>query len=131
MPITDSVDLTVELTAADLKAAEGMAEEASRLLARAERLAETSDYSGAIEAAQHSIELSVKSLYRLVGLEPPRTHLERVPKKEHKEEDPLEMVAERLEGIQEYLMIWLGKTSWIGRMWAWAHNTSLYGCLNN
>lgn len=130
MPDTDHVDFTIELALLDLKAGDGMVEEASRLLMRAESLAKVNDYSGAIEAAQHSIELSVRSLYRLVGLKPPRTHLERIRKKEFGEENPLELVAERLQGIDEYLMAWLGKTSWIGRMWAWAHDTSLYGCLN-
>jgi hypothetical protein len=107
-----------------------MIDEASHLRTRAESLASQYDCSGAIEAAQHCIELSVKSLYRLVGLEPPRTHLERMSKKKFGEENPLERAAERLEGMDEYLMIWLGKTSWIGRMWAWAHDTSLYGCLD-
>ena len=130
MPATDSVDFTVRLTTSDLKAAEGMIDEASQCLLRAEALAKGCDYSGAVEAAQHCIELSMKSLYRLVGLKPPRTHWERRAKNEFGEEDPLEKVAERLDGIEDYLKVWLGKTSWIGRMWAWAHNTSLYGCLD-
>ena len=106
-----------------------MIDGASQCLMRAEGLAERCDYSGAVEAAQHCIELSMKSLYRLVGLKPPKTHWGQV-KKDFGEEDPLEKVAERLEGIEEHQIVWLGKTSWIGRMWAWAHNTSLYGCLN-
>ncbi len=101
LPVTDHVDFTIELALLDLKAGDGMVEEASRLLMRAESLAKLNDYSGAIEAAQHSIELSVKSLYRLVGLKPPRTHLERIRKKEFGEENPLELVAERLQGIDE------------------------------
>jgi hypothetical protein len=130
LPATDQADFTIRLTALDLKAAEGLIDEAAHLLTRAENLVKSYDYNGAIEAAQHCIELSVKSQYRLVGLKPPRTHLERFPKKGLGEENPLEMVAERLDGIEDYLMVWLGKTSWIGRMWAWAHDTSLYGCLD-
>ena len=129
MPATDSVDFTIRLTTSDLKIAEGMIDEASQCLRRAEGLVERGDCSGAVEAAQHCIELSMKSLYRLVGLKPPKTHWGQV-KKDSGEEDPLEKVAERLEGIQDHQRIWLGKTSWIGRMWAWAHNTSLYGCLD-
>ena len=123
------MDFTIRLTTSDLKIAEGMIGEASQCLARAEGLMERGDCSGAVEAAQHCIELSMKSLYRLVGLKPPKTHWGQV-KKDSGEEDPLEKVAERLEGIQEHERVWLGKTSWIGRMWAWAHNTSLYGCLD-
>jgi len=118
----------VIVTVLDLKTTEGLLLEASHLLNRAENLVKDHDHSGAIEAAQHSIELSIKSLYRLVGLPAPRTHFETARRAE--EEAPLEKVAERLEGIPEYLMRWLGRTSWIARMWAWAHNTSVYGCLD-
>jgi len=65
-------------------------------------------------------------LYQI--LPAPITHFEASKRKEEKA--PLERVAESLRGIPEYLMIWLGKTSWMGTMWAWAHNTSMYGCLD-
>jgi hypothetical protein len=119
----------VTITVLDLQATEGLLLEAEHLLARAERLSNSFDYNGAIEAAQHAIELATKSLYRLVGLPAPRTHLQAFEKRTG-EEAPLEKVAERLHGVPDYLMIWLAKTSWIGTMWAWAHNTSLYGCLD-
>jgi len=116
------------ITVLDLKATEGMLLQGSHLLSRAENLFKIQDYDGAVEAAQHSIELSIKSLYGLVGLPAPITHFESYKRKGEKE--PLEKVAESLQGIPENLMIWLAKTSWIGRMWAWAHNTSVYGCLD-
>ena len=130
MPVDDSKDFTI--TVLDLKATEGLLLQGSYLLNRAENLVKSYDYDGAIEAAQHSVELSIKSLYRLVGLPEPRTHFEspEALKRKSEEEMPLENVAEKLEGIPEHLMIWLAKTSWIGRMWAWAHNTSIYGCLD-
>ncbi len=128
----ESEEVIITVTALDLRATDGLLLEAEHLLNRSENLVKNLDCNGAIEAAQHAIELSIKSLYRLIGPRAPKTHFEKSTetKKEEQEEAPLEKVAQSLEGIPDYLMIWLAKTSWIARMWAWAHNTSIYGCLD-
>jgi len=48
--------------------------EAGKLYVRSWRLKRNNDFSGCVEASQHSGELAVKSLYKMVGLDPPKTH---------------------------------------------------------
>jgi len=48
--------------------------EGSKNSARALKLLRGKDYSGSIEASQHSVEFSVKSLFIVSGLRPPKTH---------------------------------------------------------
>ena len=51
-----------------------MFEEATRIFIRAQRLKDKLDHSGAAEASQHSTELAIKSLFKMVELDPPRDH---------------------------------------------------------
>ena len=54
--------------------ARAMAQEAGKKDGRALTLIKSGDYSGSVEASQHCVELAIKSLFVLFGLEPPRTH---------------------------------------------------------
>ena len=102
------------------KRAEDLCGEAQKAYFRSRKLS-SSDYNGAIEAAQHCIELAVKALYQLVGLEYPTKH------------DPgiqLENVIKRLNGLQNYQKVSIARAKWISKMWEWAHSTSIYGTLN-
>ena len=104
-----------------LKEAENLCGEAHRAYLRARSLRDQIDYNGAIEAAQHCIELSVKALYKLVGLKYPKKH------------DPatqLEEVIKRLKGLPDYQKVSIARAKWISKMWEWAHSTSIYGTLN-
>jgi HEPN domain-containing protein len=104
-----------------LEEAEKLCSEAYMAYFRSQKLSSVSDYNGAIEAAQHCIELSVKALFKLVGLEYPQKH------------DPstkLEEVMERLDGLEDYNKVSIARAKWISKMWEWAHSTSIYGSLN-
>jgi len=96
-------------------------EDSARALPRARALISGYDFVGAIEAAQHSIELSVKALYLLVGEEPPKEH--------HAGEAFLKKVVDRLSfaDTAEYLKAELGRAMLISRMYEWAHTVSVYG----
>ncbi len=48
--------------------------EGSKYSVRASKLLRGKDYSGSIEASQHSVEFFVKSLFIISGLRPPKTH---------------------------------------------------------
>jgi len=87
-----------------------------------ELISKTFDFVGAIEAAQHSIELSVKALYLLVREEPPKEH--------HAGQEFLRKVADRLSFSRNAADYWkanLGRIMWISRMYEWAHTVSVYG----
>ena len=58
----------------DFNDAKAMLDEAGLLFVRAWRLKNNKDYSGSVEASQHSGELSIKCLYKMVGLEHPKSH---------------------------------------------------------
>jgi len=103
-----------------LEEAENLCSEAYKFYFRSQNLS-VSDYNGAIEAAQHCIELSVKALIKLVGLEYPKKH------------DPstqLEEVIKRLNGLEDYDKVSIARAKWISTMWEWAHSTTIYGSLN-
>jgi len=97
---------------------------ASKDLERAKTLTKQRDWSGSVEAAQHCIEISVKSLYLLVGLNYPEQH------------DPavdLKKVMSRLRGLRSYhnyLWMEIARMRWICKMWEWIHTSSVYGCLD-
>jgi HEPN domain-containing protein len=104
-----------------LEEAENLCSDAHIAYLRSQNLSKMFDYNGAIEAAQHCIELSVKALIRLVGLEYPKKH------------DPsaqLEEVIGRLNGLEDYNKVSIARAKWISTMWEWAHSTSIYGSLN-
>ena len=96
-------------------------EDSARALSRARALMSSYDYVGAIEAAQHSTELSVKALYLLVGEEPPKEH--------HAGAEFLKKIIDRLDfsSATEYLKVDLGRAMLISRMYEWAHTVSIYG----
>jgi len=54
--------------------ARDMLDEAGIKHSRANVLFEKKDYSGAVEASQHSVEIAIKSLLLLFSIEPPKTH---------------------------------------------------------
>jgi HEPN domain-containing protein len=97
---------------------------AEKDLERAKSLAKQKDWSGSVEAAQHCIEISIKSLYLLVGLQYPETH------------DPateLKKVMENLRDLRsnwDYLWREIARMRWICKMWEWIHTSSVYGCLD-
>lgn len=93
---------------------------------RARQLLESGDYSGSIEAAQHCIEHAIKSVYKLVNLEPPRTH-EAVLDKGGR--DTFVYVVRRLEFPNEhqFLRQQILRLRWIGPMWSWGNDTAVYG----
>ena len=102
------------------KRAEDLCDEAHKAYLRSGEL-RSSDYNGAIEAAQQCIELSIKGLYQLVGLKYPTKH------------DPgiqLENVVERLNGLPDNQKVSIARAKWISKMWDWAHSTSIYVPLN-
>jgi HEPN domain-containing protein len=100
--------------------------DASAAQTRVWRLLDSGDYSGAIEAAQHCIEHAIKSLYKLVGLDPPRTHDAVLEKRG---QDTFVHVARRLSfpDEQQFLRQQFLRLRWIGPMWSWANNTAVYG----
>lgn len=87
------------------------------------RIIETVDYNGSIEASQHCIELSIKALYALVGLNPPKKHDAAVE---------LQKIIEKLEFPDSLVVLRdrLARMKWISKMWEWAHSTSVYGYLD-
>lgn len=109
----------------NLKRSEELLNEASKAKWRAHSLIKSFDYNGAVEAAQHCIELSIKATYQLVGLDPPKP-------KSHDVGKELIKVVRRLDFPEalNYLRESLARMRWISTMWAWAHSTSMYGCLN-
>lgn len=90
-------------------------------IGRAKQLLSGYDYVGAIEAAQHSIEISIKALYLLVGQEPPKEH--------HAGQEFLTKVVDRLvfPSYFGYLKDDLCRAMWISKMYEWAHTASVYG----
>jgi len=100
--------------------------DASAAQSRAGRLLESGDYSGTIESAQHCIEHTIKSAFKLVNLEPPRTHEAVLDKKG---QDAFVHVVRRLQfpNEQQFLRQQFLRLGWIGPMWAWANNTAVYG----
>jgi HEPN domain-containing protein len=111
-----------------VKSAEADSEmtDASTAQTRAWQLLGSGDYSGAIEAAQHCIEHAIKSVYKLVGLKPPRTHEAVLDKKA---QDTFVHVVRRLSfpDEQQFLRQQFYRLRWIGPMWSWANNTAVYG----
>lgn len=51
-----------------------MFSEGSKHAGRASKLMRGKDYSGSIEASQHSVEFFIKSLFLVCGLQPPKIH---------------------------------------------------------
>jgi HEPN domain-containing protein len=109
----------------DLKRSEELLSEASKAEWRGRNLVKSVDFNGAVEAAQHCIELSIKAMYQLIGLPPPKP-------KSHDVGIELEKVVRRLvfPNVHKYLRERLARIRWISTMWAWAHSTSMYGYLD-
>ena len=108
-----------------LKRSEELLDEANKATWRARNLIRSFDYNSAVEAAQHCIELSIKALYWLVSLVPPK------PKSQNVGIELMKIIR-RLCFLDaySYLRESLARMRWISTMWAWAHSTSMYGCLN-
>lgn len=100
----------------DLSKAEAYLKDASHEIRRALTLIETGDWNGSVEASQHSIEHSIKSLFRLVGVEHPLDH---DPTKKFEE------VVEKLE-LQSYELTNLARIRWLAKVWATIHEESMY-----
>ncbi|MFH1773914.1 MAG: HEPN domain-containing protein [Methanobacteriota archaeon] len=110
-------------TESDIKSAEELIDEARKVKGRAENLLKNLDCSGAVEASQHRIELSIKSLYKLVGLEYPVKHDAAIQ---------LEKVLSELifPNYWNFYREKIARIRWICKMWEFAHSTSIYGCLD-
>lgn len=96
--------------------AEAYLKDASNETSRASTLINKLDFNGSVEASQHSIEHSIKSLFRLVGIEHPFKH------------DPtekFEAVVEKLE-LQKYDLTSLARIRWLAQVWATIHHESMY-----
>lgn len=109
----------------NLRRTEEILNEASRFEWRGRDLLKKCDYHGAVEAAQHCIELAIKTMYHLVGIHPPKP-------KSHDMGVALEHVVRRFDVTKaySYLNEDLARMRFISTMWAWAHSTSMYGCLD-
>ncbi len=112
----------------NLGGAKNMLGDAWQSKSRAQQCIESHDFSGAMGAAQHSIELSIKSLYRLVGVEPPYTHDASMIRKDGKIEDRFAEVLDSLDfGRFDYLIKDLCRCRWVAIMYAFANTTAVYG----
>ena len=58
----------------DFRKAQELLKEAGNVHGRAVTLLNQQDFSGSIEASQHSSELAIKSLFKMVGIDPPKNH---------------------------------------------------------
>lgn len=88
---------------------------------RAFKLIDAKDWNGSVEASQHSIEHSMKSLFRLVGVKHPFKH------------DPTEKfgeVVEKLKILPNWELTNLARIRWIARVWVTIHKESMYAFHN-
>ena len=105
----------------NISKADAYRKDASHEKDRADKLMQTQDWNGSIEASQHSIEHSIKSLFLLVGLQHPFEH------------DPtaeFDAVFERLQNMikDPYYLNWvdLARVRWVAKVWATMHEESMY-----
>jgi HEPN domain-containing protein len=110
----------VEKAELNLSRAKAYLEDANHERDRADNLTKSRDWNGAVEASQHSIENSIKSLFLLVGEEHPFEH------------DPtakFDLVMEKLHGLRQYNQYYwerLARIRWIAKVWATIHEESMY-----
>jgi len=98
--------------------AEALMKEAEEVLSRSKILQAKRDFAGAIEAAQHSIELSVKSMLARCDVH---------HQKSHDVSPQLEILMRKLEGCSESLTRGLSRSQWIMQMWEPANSFAVYG----
>lgn len=96
--------------------AEAYLKDASQEKTRASTLISNRDWNGSVEASQHSIEHSIKSLFRLVGVEHPF---------EHDPTEKFEEVVERLD-LESWELKQLARIRWLAKVWATIHEESMY-----
>jgi HEPN domain-containing protein len=101
--------------------ADKLVAEAGSLLFRSDRLLEDVDFHGAIEAAQHSIEFSVKAILTLTSVE---------FKKEHEVSKQLETASRLIRGLETWEKESLARLKWISPMWSWANVGAVYGSID-
>jgi len=105
-----------------IKEAEDLLNEAYNFHIRARGLLEKGDYSGSIQAVQSCIELSIKSLYKLVDLSYPHSH------------DPAKEINKVLNKLRfpEHSLYknYITRLVWISKMSAVFHIAAVYGCLD-
>ena len=109
-------DVAVRFTQADALIAEaGMA------LYRADKLLNSADFHGAIEAAQHSIEFAVKAILTFAAVD---------FRKMHEVSSQLEEASRRICGLEQHEKEMLARLKWISPMWSWANVTAVYGSID-
>lgn len=101
--------------------ADALVAESGTALFRSDRLLEDADFHGAIEAAQHSIEFSVKGVLTLTSVE---------FKKEHEVSKQLETASRLIRGLEAWEKESLARLKWISPMWSWANVDAVYGSID-
>jgi HEPN domain-containing protein len=92
--------------------------EAEENLQRSRLLNRNQDFAGAIEAAQHCIGLSLKSMLELCDVH---------SAKKHDVSSAIPILIRKLDGCSEKLTMGLSRSQWIMRMWEPVHNLAFYG----
>jgi len=106
----------------NVRAAQTLLDDAKHELNRAESLIEQRDWNGSIEASQHCIEHSIKSLFLVVGEKLDLSH------------DPTDNLKKVMEKLQSsnirlhhfYLLVDIARVRWIAKIWAKVHEESMY-----
>lgn len=106
------------MTDSRIRDAEALQREAERTLSRSKVLQERGDFGGALEAAQHAIELAVKSMLVRCDVHAPA---------KHDVSPSLEIIVKKLDGCSERLRRNIGRSQWIMQMWEPANVVSVYG----
>jgi HEPN domain-containing protein len=101
-----------------IRDSEALKREAAKALSRCKVLQSANDFPGAIEAAQHCIELSVKSMLVRCDVQHPSSH--DVSKQ-------LEILMRKLDECSESLRRGLSRAQWIMQMWEPANSFAVYG----
>lgn len=118
-----------------LKEAEELLEEAYKCSSRAADLLKKWDYSGSVQASQLCVELSIKSLFKLVNLTYPHLHDPTGTKgKKPSEKDKVKGIKEVIDKLQfpEYSHYKqdIARSIWISKMSEEFHTSTIYGYLD-
>lgn len=106
----------------NVRDAQTLLDDAKHELERAKSLIEHSDWNGSIEASQHCIEHSIKSLFLVVGenfdpIHDPTGNLKKVMEK---------LQSSNIRLHHSYLLDDIARVRWIAKVWAKVHEESMY-----
>ena len=111
----------------NIEAVNALLFESTGELTRAKEMLDKVEYAKAIHAAKNSIELRIKAMYPLVGLDPPHTH-DAITGERGQKPDAFGEVIKRLDfGNDLWTKNGIMRLPWLGKMWASAHIFSVYG----